>query len=618
MDRRSDVYSLGVTMYRLLTGELPFTGQNTMEILRRVANHDLPPPRQRMPSLPVELEAIILRCTARLPEARYASSRAVAADLRRYLEGDVVEAYAAGLAYRLTRLVLRNKLLTAMAAAAVVVLLVSSVAVAIFALRADKARERAELRQGQAEELIRFMVVDLHKRLESLSRLDILDAAGHAAAEYFAAVPAQELSEAELLRRSRMLYQLGELRIKQGDLSGAAAPMAESLVLALRLVELDPDAGERLFELGQAHFWVGFVAWEQGDLGTARGPFEAYLEVSRRLVANDRANLDWRRELSYAHSNLGSLLEAEGDLEGALRQFLVTLKIDEELVASNPAAAARSELAATHNTVGVVLQSLGRLNEAGEHLRADLKIRRTLLEAAPADLRLQKLYGASRGRLGIHFLMQGKLAAAEESFDRMREIFTELTKHDPANTDWRYQLAWNQLETGRIDYARGRLDAAADAWRRARRLIEELLALDATPHKWRRTQAVCLYYRALLQRSQGDAAAHGTVLAAVEILKVLSTARPTDRSVHRWLSQSYLLLGSLEATLADADAAFERAAITIAPFARGSRDSRVLAPWATALSCLGRHDQARPVLERLHAQGYVEPGLSELCRGRSK
>jgi len=117
VDRRSDVYSLGVTMYRLLTGELPFAGENTVEVLRHTVLHELPPPRQRMPSLPAELEAIILRCVAREPGERYPSARAVAADLRRYLDGEVVEAYAAGLAYRLTRFVLRNKLLVGLAAA---------------------------------------------------------------------------------------------------------------------------------------------------------------------------------------------------------------------------------------------------------------------------------------------------------------------------------------------------------------------------------------------------------------------------------------------------------------------------------------------------------------------
>jgi len=614
VDRRSDVYSLGVTMYRLLTGELPFAGENTVEVLRHTVLHELPPPRQRMPSLPAELEAIILRCVAREPGERYPSARAVAADLRRYLDGEVVEAYAAGLAYRLTRFVLRNKLLVGLAAAAVAVLVVSSVAVAVFAWRADAARVRAELRQGQAEELIRFMVVDLHHKLESLGRLDVLDEVGDAAIEYFAAVPEEELSEAELLRRSRMLYQIGDLRIKQGELAGAAAPMEQSLALARRLAELRPDDGERLFELGQAYFWVGYVHWEQGDLAASRGPWKAYLELSRRLVDKNPGNLDWRRELSYAHSNLGSLLQAEGDLEGALDQFLATLAIDRELLAADPAdGETRSELAATHNTVGVVLQELGRLSEAGEQLRADLEIRRELVAADSTDPRAREFLGASHGHLGIQLFLQGELTEAGEHFEKMREIFAELVEHDPANTGWRYKLAWSHLERGRVAFRLGDLETAKEVWPVARRMIDELLALDPSSPKWRRTRAIGLYHLALLQRRLGEAASRDTVLTAVEILEELAASLPTDRSVHRWLGHGYLLLGTLEDPRGDAGAAFERAAETLAPFARGGRDGRLLAPWAAALSCLGRRDEAQPVVETLRAIGYSEPGLGDLC-----
>ncbi|MCG8462047.1 MAG: serine/threonine protein kinase, partial [Holophagales bacterium] len=201
LDRRSDIYSLGVTLYRVLTGELLFSGRNTMEVLRQVTLHDLPPPRQRMPDLPAELEAIILRSIAREPGDRYPSARALAEDLRRYLDGEVVEAYAAGLAHRLTRFALRNKVLVGIAAAAVLVLACSSVAVAVFALRADTARQRAEMRHGQAEELIHFLVFDLRDELETLGRLDILTDLHAAAADYFAAVPDTELSETEVSRR---------------------------------------------------------------------------------------------------------------------------------------------------------------------------------------------------------------------------------------------------------------------------------------------------------------------------------------------------------------------------------------------------------------------------------
>lgn len=613
VDRRSDVYSLGITLYRVLTGELPFTGPNTVAVLRQALHEELPPPRRRLPSLPAELEAVILRCTAREPDRRYASAQAVAADLQRYLDGEVVEAYAAGLAYRLTRFVLRHKLLAGMATTAAASLLVASVAVAVFALRADAARKRAELRQGQAEELIRFLVVDQHEKLESLGRLDVLDDAGDAAARYFAAVPAEELSEAELLRRSQMLYQIGDVRIQQGNLAGAKVPMEQSLALARRLAELAPEDGERLFALGQSQYWVGYVHWQQGDLAAARQPFEAYLDVSRRLVDKDPANRKWRRELSYAHSNLGSLLQAEDRLEGALAQFLATLAIDQELAAAEPANRdARFELAATHNTVGVVLQDLGRWTEASEHLRTEFDLRKALLADEPASFRMQDFLGTSHSRLGIHLSLLGDWPVAEEHFKQARAIFSVLAAHDPANASWRFKLAWSHLNLGRAAYARGDLAGAEASLQAEGRIIDELLTRE-TPHAWRRTRAIGLYHLALLHQARG-APAHAALQDAVEILQELAASRATDRDVYRWLSQSLTLRGSLERSPAAAKAAFERAEKTIAPFARGSRDGRVLAPWAAALRCLGRVEQARSVEETLEVLGYSEPGLSDLCR----
>ncbi len=613
VDRRSDVYSLGVTLYQVLTGELPFQGENTVEVLRGVLRQEPAPPRQHAPSLPPELEAIVLRCMASDPDHRYASARAVAADLQRFLAGEVVEAYAAGLAYRATRFVLRHKLLAGVVAAATALLLVASAAVAVFALRAEAARRRAEARQGQAEELVRFMVVDLYEKLDSVGRLDVLDEVGDAATEYFRAVPEEDLSEAELLGRSRTLYQIGDVRIRQGDLAGAAAPMEESLALARRLADLAPDDGERLFALGQSHFWVGFVRWRQGDLEAARGPFEEYLDISRRLVAEDPGNLDWRRELGYAHSNLGSLLQAEGDLEEALAEFRATLEIDEALTAADPSDHdGRSELAATHNLIGVLLQDLGRPQAADRHLETELAIRRELLAVEPADPRTRELLGTCHSHLGILRSTLGDWPGSGRHFEAARAIFTELAAHDPANASWQYKLAWSHLHLGRAAFARGEAATADREWRRQREILDA--ALDGEePHDWRRTRAIGLYHLALLRGSRGEADRAG-LRTAIEILEELARARPTDRPVHRWLSQSHLLLGSLEDSPAAAAAAFERAETAIGRFARGSRDSRLVIPWAAALRCLGRRDEAMAAEDALGSGAGSEPVLSDLCR----
>ena len=84
-DERSDIYSMGIVLYEMLTGQVPFEGESTVQVALMHIQTEMVPPTMHEPTIPVSLEKIILKCTQKKPESRYASVAALIADLRRAL-----------------------------------------------------------------------------------------------------------------------------------------------------------------------------------------------------------------------------------------------------------------------------------------------------------------------------------------------------------------------------------------------------------------------------------------------------------------------------------------------------------------------------------------------------
>lgn len=145
LDRRTDVFSLGVVLYEMIGGRPPFLAANAAGILVRLVQEEAEPLRRLQPQVPPDLETVVMKCLEKDPARRYDSARALADDLDRYLEGEPVEARPAGRLYRLVKKAKKNKALTAVIAAASLALLV----LGGVSLRAEwQARERAVLAQA--------------------------------------------------------------------------------------------------------------------------------------------------------------------------------------------------------------------------------------------------------------------------------------------------------------------------------------------------------------------------------------------------------------------------------------------------------------------------------------
>ncbi len=110
LDQRTDVYSLGATLYDVLTGRPPFEGPNAYDVMKRIENDEPVAPRRRNPHIPHDLETITLKCLEKNRERRYVSARDLADDLERFLEGDAILARRASTWYRVRKKLAKRKL----------------------------------------------------------------------------------------------------------------------------------------------------------------------------------------------------------------------------------------------------------------------------------------------------------------------------------------------------------------------------------------------------------------------------------------------------------------------------------------------------------------------------
>jgi predicted Ser/Thr protein kinase len=128
LDRRTDVYSLGATLYDVVCGRPPFVDDNIFRLLQRVAREDPAPLRTALPGVPEDIDAIVMKCLEKEPGRRYESARALGEELQRFLDGEPVQARRASVFYVALKKVRKHKAKVAIAGAALLAALALVVA----------------------------------------------------------------------------------------------------------------------------------------------------------------------------------------------------------------------------------------------------------------------------------------------------------------------------------------------------------------------------------------------------------------------------------------------------------------------------------------------------------
>jgi eukaryotic-like serine/threonine-protein kinase len=327
----SDVYSLGGTLYCLLTGKPPQAGNDIGEVLRKAQRAEFTPPRQIDPAIEKPLEAICLKAMALKPEDRYASCRALAEDIERWMADEPVSAYREPWLSRLSRWGRRHRSLMVSAGA---ILATATAALAAGLVAVNDEKDRTELaRQGEARQRQRAEVGEREAR----------DQERTARAKEAEAQAVLDFVQAKILAAARPEGVEGGL--------GPEVTLRKALEAALPQVE-STFRGQSVVE-ASVRSTLGVSFTYLGELKTAANQFEIARErLTTQLGRDHPATLGSSNNLAISYWDQGRYADA--------------VKLHEETLALRKAKLApdHPDTLKSMNNLAVSYQMLGRYAEA--------------------------------------------------------------------------------------------------------------------------------------------------------------------------------------------------------------------------------------------------------------
>jgi len=511
VDTRTDVYSLGMVLYVLLVGALPFDRKVLREgglagLQRLIISQDPPRPSTRVSQLGQDsnlaaevrrtdpdslsgmlrgdLDWIVMKALEKSPDRRYTSVEAFAADLRRYLSDLPVQARPPSTGYRLRKFVRRHRLEVAAASMVMVALVVGIVLASVGLLRA-RAAEREATRQAETANRVTEFLVDLFEVSdpsqalgETITAREVLERGTETVAEladepvirghlegtlgrvytnlglYDEATTLLETA-AETLRgaegdqaRASLASALHNLGVVY-DLQGRYVEAEEVFRDTLRLDGLDAE------ELSRALNSLGIVLWNQGRYAESEEVLQRALTVREATYG---AESD---EVAKTLFNLGNLAHALGELERAEGYFTRALAIERTIKSPD-----HPDVASSLNNLGSLYKDLGRLDEARRSTEEALAIWEKVLGVDHPDV------GIAVHNLANLARDTGDLDRAVELYSRAREIWVEALGPDHA------YVAVNDSQEAAARAARGETDAAEELYERALATLERALGPD--------------------------------------------------------------------------------------------------------------------------------------------
>lgn len=490
-DARSDIYSLGVILYELLTGERPFRG-NTRMMLHQVLNEYPPSPRALNSNIPRDLETICLKCIEKDRESRFQSSIEFADELHRFLEGKPIRSRPVGSIGTAVRWCRRRPAVASLLASIVFIVVIAFAAVSWQWKKAVAAQSESERQLETTLGAFRSMTGlardefwDVRKRklapyrlseqllLKSIAGLesvvkDVQDSGVthrdivvarttlgnlyqdtgklEEAAKQFklahdlvSAAYDQDSNDIQMHRDfSISLERLVDINLDLSDFQTALQMASRCVHVRRRISDINENDPQAKFELAVAMSRVGDASFKLGEFDRGQKAYKELIAIIDLLVSeSDSPNDIWLRQHAQAQIGLGDCYGKENNPAAALVQYLLAVEELQTLWKSEPNNVTRfRDLSLAHVKVGDLLLAMDQPSEALQHQTTALDFRKKIAAAFPRDVQIQRDVAVSLDNLGDIEMSINNLTSARAYYsDALRQFMklAGLDLNDPSS-----------------------------------------------------------------------------------------------------------------------------------------------------------------------------------------
>jgi tetratricopeptide (TPR) repeat protein/tRNA A-37 threonylcarbamoyl transferase component Bud32 len=517
----SDVFSLGVVLYRLLTGAGPYSGTqmgSDYALSQAICEAEAPPPSRQADralrrQLAGDLDALVLMALRKEPAARYASAEHLADDVFRHLERLPVQARRGAWSYRAGRFMLRHR--AAMGAVAVAnVLLLAAAGVATYqAYEATRQKQRADRHVAGVRKLANTFIFDVHDAIQELpGSTSARKMLAETARQYLQQLGSEPQMDDGLRRELAVGYRkLGDVQGRPyapnlGDASGALASYSQAVDLLRPLLKTPPHA-------------------QRANANTAN---TAKLANAADLATP--ADRDTASELTIAHQRRAALLASAGRFDDALAAFTAAAELADRLVQQSPDdITAGKRRASIRASIAQLQLASGQFDQYLASSAQVVQLYEALRVRWPQDRDLVRNLSSLHGMHADYLIqrdMQPETArTALQSYRHALAVLEPVHRADPDNAMVSRDLAIHHNGSGE---ALLRLKQAADATAESRRAIALMAALvqrDPANVAYRSELATTRTSLSHSLLEQGDTAG---ALAAAQSAVALFEALPPD------------------------------------------------------------------------------------------